>query len=167
MVNKKVILPHITDVSYGGGIDIKWGNRNVDMIEDLTKALCYVMGEDYNEKPTLYNLMNNSYITDEDYYMNHESNKKKHAWYYDDMVKKVPAPKRTREQYIEDQLRYDSKNRRDKVVHEFGKWMDWGFFEIKGFKKGTMHFKFKDMKVWERFNRAVAEAKGFPLPESI
>ncbi|WP_127846180.1 DUF4942 domain-containing protein [Psychroflexus aestuariivivens] len=50
---------------------------------------------------------------------------------------------------------------------EFGIWYDWGFFQIKGFKKGTLHVKFKDEKVWEKFNRKVAEIKGFELPENI
>lgn len=46
-------------------------------------------------------------------------------------------------------------------------WYDWGFFEIKGFKKGTLHCKFKDEKVWAMFNRKIAEIKGFPLPEKL
>ncbi len=50
---------------------------------------------------------------------------------------------------------------------EFGTWYDWGFFEIKGFKKGTIHCKFKDDKLWELFNRKVSEIKGFPLPEKL
>lgn len=50
---------------------------------------------------------------------------------------------------------------------EFGKWYDWGFFEIKGFKKGTLHCKFKEEDVWAKFNRKIAEIKGFPLPEKI
>jgi len=50
---------------------------------------------------------------------------------------------------------------------EFNTWYDWGFFEIKGFKKGTLHCKFKDENVWGLFNRKVAEIKGFPLPEKL
>lgn len=50
---------------------------------------------------------------------------------------------------------------------EFGKWYDWGFFTIKGFKKGTLHVKFRNPKHWELINRKVAEIKGFPLPESL
>lgn len=49
----------------------------------------------------------------------------------------------------------------------FGKWFSWGFFECKVFKKGTMHCKFKEDKVWELFNRKVAEIKGYPLPDLI
>ncbi len=44
---------------------------------------------------------------------------------------------------------------------------DHPFFRIKGFKKGTMHAEFKDLKLWEKFNRMVAEAKGYPLPEAV
>jgi hypothetical protein len=51
--------------------------------------------------------------------------------------------------------------------YSFGEWVDWGFFKIKGFKKGTLHLKFKDKKHWELLNRAYAEAKGFSLPEKF
>jgi hypothetical protein len=50
---------------------------------------------------------------------------------------------------------------------EFGKWMDWGFFHIKGFKKGTLHLKFKDEKIWQRLNQQYAKIKGQVLPEKI
>lgn len=50
---------------------------------------------------------------------------------------------------------------------DFGSWYDWGFFEVKGFKKGTLHCKFKDENVWALFNRKIAEIKGFPLPEKL
>jgi len=55
----------------------------------------------------------------------------------------------------------------NKNEQEWGKWFDWGFFECKGFKKGTMHFKFKDRSVWARFNQRIAKIKGYPLPEKI
>lgn len=48
----------------------------------------------------------------------------------------------------------------------YGVWYSWGFFEIKGFKKGTMHFKFNSTDLWGKFNQKVAEIKGFPLYES-
>lgn len=50
---------------------------------------------------------------------------------------------------------------------EFGKWYTWEFFEIKGYMKGTMHFKFKDEKVWGNFNQRIAKIKGYPLYESV
>jgi len=55
--------------------------------------------------------------------------------------------------------------RKSSVTH--GEWFDWGFFEVKLFKKGTGHFKFKDENVWALFNQQIARIKGFPLPENI
>lgn len=45
-------------------------------------------------------------------------------------------------------------------------WYEWGFFEIKCFKKGTMHFKFKDLNDWYKLNKAYGELKGFTLHEN-
>lgn len=45
-------------------------------------------------------------------------------------------------------------------------WYEWGFFEMKFFKKGTMHVKFKDINDWYLLNKAYGELKGFSLPET-
>ena len=45
-------------------------------------------------------------------------------------------------------------------------WYEWGFFEIKFFKKGTMHVKFKNTNDWYILNKAYGELKGFSLPET-
>jgi hypothetical protein len=42
-----------------------------------------------------------------------------------------------------------------------------GFFEFKGFKKGTMHLKFKNRDTWARLNQRYAKIKGQVLPEKI
>lgn len=49
---------------------------------------------------------------------------------------------------------------------EWGKWYEWGYFRIRGYKKGTMHFDFTDERVWEQFNRRVAKIKGWALPHT-
>lgn len=46
-------------------------------------------------------------------------------------------------------------------------WYNSEFFEFKGFKKGTIHIKFKDLKVWENLNRQYASIKGNVLPEKL
>lgn len=48
-----------------------------------------------------------------------------------------------------------------------GEWYDWGFFTFKAFKKGTVHFKFKDKEVWAAVNRRYAKIKGQLLPEVL
>lgn len=47
----------------------------------------------------------------------------------------------------------------------WGEWVEWGYFRIKGFKKGTMHFEFIDEKLWLEFNQRVAKIKGWALPK--
>lgn len=47
----------------------------------------------------------------------------------------------------------------------WGEWVEWGYFRIKGFKKGTMHFEFLDEKLWMDFNQRVAKIKGWALPK--
>lgn len=51
----------------------------------------------------------------------------------------------------------------DDLKLPWGEWGEWGFFRIKGFKKGTMHFEFKDEEVWAKFNQAVASARGWQV----
>lgn len=48
---------------------------------------------------------------------------------------------------------------------EWGKWCNWGFFRIRGYKKGTMHFEFEEEKLWMLFNTEVARSKGWELPQ--
>lgn len=48
---------------------------------------------------------------------------------------------------------------------EWGQWYEWGFFRFKCFKKGTIHFEFKDEEVWYKFNQEVAKGRGWALPK--
>lgn len=48
---------------------------------------------------------------------------------------------------------------------QWGKWFNWGFFRVRGYKKGTMHFEFLDENVWMKFNMEVAKLKGWELPK--
>lgn len=114
MINKKFIVPYIVDYdnkypSLYEYVKINyWGNS--EKIADVTKALCYISGRDYDTIPEL-------------------------GWYL--------------------------KDRR--VRH--GEWFKWGFFRVKGFKKGTMHFEFLDEDLWMAFNQTVAKQRGWVLPK--
>jgi len=56
--------------------------------------------------------------------------------------------------------------RRDVLVP--GQWYEAGrFFEIKAFKKGTVHMRFRNLDDWAAINRRYAEAKGLTLPERL
>lgn len=48
-----------------------------------------------------------------------------------------------------------------------GVWYDWGFFKMKLFKKGTVHFVFKDKETWAMLNRRYAQIKGQALPADL
>jgi hypothetical protein len=47
-----------------------------------------------------------------------------------------------------------------------GDWYDWGFFLFRPYKKGTVHFEFKDQEVWAAVNARYARIKGQVLPET-
>lgn len=111
MINRKFIVPYIASsfYSYNGYVSLAIG-RNVDRLEDVVKALCYISGRNYDELQSLYKFVSNSKL-------------------------------------------------------EWGKWYEWGFFKIKAFKKGTMHFQFLDENLWFKFNTEVSRIKGWVLPK--
>ncbi len=51
--------------------------------------------------------------------------------------------------------------------YEPGMWHDWGFFLFRPYKKGTVHFEFKDRDVWGALNARYARIKGQMLPEQM
>ncbi|MBS1652911.1 MAG: DUF4942 domain-containing protein, partial [Bacteroidetes bacterium] len=51
--------------------------------------------------------------------------------------------------------------------NKYGEWYsNHHFFKYKAFKKGTMHFEFKNEEIWGKLNQRVAKLKGYPLFES-
>lgn len=48
-----------------------------------------------------------------------------------------------------------------------GEWHDWGFFEFKAYKKGTVHLRFKDRDDWAALNKRYARIKGQSLPDKL
>lgn len=65
-----------------------------------------------------------------------------------------------------DNNRYKSNQAKGCIPMLWGQWYEWGFFRIRGYKKGTMHFEFIDEKVWMQFNTEVAKTKGWSLPKT-
>jgi hypothetical protein len=61
---------------------------------------------------------------------------------------------------------WDNETCKSKFNLEPNTWYEWGFFDVKFFKKGTMHVKFKDENDWYFLNKAYGELKGFSLPET-
>ena len=103
MVNKKFIVPWGCRITYGGRVSF----GEVGKMNDISKALCNLMGKSFEDIESMYDLENR-------------------MW--------------------------------------FGTWFEWGFFRIKCFKKGTIHFEFLDEDVWYKFNQTVAKSRGWSLP---
>ena len=68
------------------------------------------------------------------------------------------------------QVVYDRTQDLDSFVYKqnlsFGELYEWGFFKIRGYKKGTMHFEFIDEDLWYKFNSMVAKSRGWELPQN-
>lgn len=150
LLNQKFIIPNMVESGWSGQVS-KSSYSNFDKIEDLLKALCYLTGDNYDKMIDLYQHIRYPYkvkINNEygDYNSMFDCLNK--ACDYD-MNRKNEGKNSAVEQ--------------SKV--EWGEWINWNYFRIKCFKKGTIHFEFLDREIWGRFNQRVAKIKGFPLYE--
>ena len=133
-VNKKFIQ-YCPDVQHGYSGNAEASYRSPYFMDDLTKALCFVTGIDYNTCDGWWHFMNNVQK------FNEERN------YRGDDGKIVTYTHET------------TKN----TGREWGKWHKFNFFRFKVYKKGTIHCEFLDEKIWDSFNKIACEAKGFQL----
>ena len=155
LLNEKFIFPYMCEAGkYHTGsskINTSYGNYFY-LIEDLVKALCYITGDSWESFGTLSNHLRYHF-----------------KLYYDNKV-----------EYFSDDVHYngalDNKRRLEaegkKVRMEtsmpmYGELFTWAYFEIRAYKKGTMHFRFKSRDLWAKFNQRIAQLLGYPLPESI
>ena len=144
-------MPNLVKVGYSGEIDTNHSSSNSELVGDLIKALCYTTGENFDDHVDFDAWVRN------DYFLLDGSGKFVDAAYGKKRWNKpssYDAPSSIPEGF--------------KVLHtvkEWGKWFEWGFFKVRCYKKGTMHFEFKDEKAWGMFNQRIAKIKNYPLPE--
>jgi len=139
MLNKKFIVGWCTEPNYRGGIGINSYKSNFEKLLDLTKVICNIVGENYNSISSIeYSACDK---TDQGYLTTNGNR----------------VLSRRELNYSENYVNYNS--------FDANKWYSWGFFEFKVFKKGTMHLKFKDERVWYLLNQSYGKLKGFSLPE--
>ena len=129
-------------------------------MEDMVKALCYITGQNYDDHMTLEHRMNNKYtLVDADGNLIVEDTARWYKYYLwsDYEIENYGYGKEALQKHLGSKIQ--------KLEWDYGKWFDWGFFQVRHYKKGTYHFEFKDEKVWADFNQRVAKLKGYALPE--
>lgn len=154
LLTKRFIMPGIAKVGWQGKVEADYGRYGHQIVEDLSKALCYQNGVNYDDTCSLYECIDSPFMIWKD------------GKILNDPSYEFPVKFKSRERAGLDQsvLNYPGAE----VVHTevlWGQWFDWGFFRCRCYKKGTMHMEFKDEKVWMKFNRHIAKLKGYPLPE--
>jgi hypothetical protein len=169
MVNKTIIFPYVVHRGYSGQMEVIYNSQQKDLMEDLCKALCHLTGYSYDENCVSLEVALQGTRKPLSYYQNSEEYQAKAAKYYDNLKEQHfgKEPMDGKDVFIEKEIIRNFKDGKEKDYKEWGKWHDWNFFQVRGYKKGSMHFKFKDEKVWELFNRKVGDLKGHPLPEKI
>lgn len=148
LLNRKFIMPSMCEAdkwtkdrlntSYGG---------NWNLIEDMVKAICYLTGDNWKQFGDLKDHVRYQI------HLHHSGR----VEYFSDMTR---ADWRIKELEKEG-TPYQIKN--EFIL--YGDKFEWSYFTVKAFKKGTMHFEFKDENIWSKFNQRVAKIKGYPLPE--
>jgi len=146
LLNQKFIIPSMVERGWSGQVS-KSSYSNFEKIEDLLKALCYITGDNYD------NMLDLSRFIQYPYKVLHNGNYITPDGLFQDLNKACDFQMNKPDTTIE----------QSKV--EWGEWIKWGYFNIKCFKKGTIHFEFLDRELWGRFNQRVAKIKGFPLYE--
>lgn len=139
--------------------DIKIRGGYLDYILDLQKVLCHITGTQHED------LLRFSEVVDYQYrFRNAVTGKyiQSKSW-KGAMITNDP----------DEALRYLEALKADGVPAEminyrpkYGELFEWNFFKCRAFKKGTMHFEFKDESTWELFNKNIARILGYPLFES-
>lgn len=154
-VNRRFIIPSICDY------DTRWPSaalkvhyQRADKLEDIVKALCYMTGQKFENHINLRNYF--------DYPYHIQRPDSTLVGGYNNLHNDIKQAEKAAEKLSENGERYKVHT----VGRTWGDWHEWGFFNVRGYKKGTMHFEFRDEKVWEDFNRRVAKIKGWALPSN-
>jgi hypothetical protein len=168
MLNKKFILPRVFNNDYGK-MSVHW-NGNNEYIDDLVRILCHITGTDYNSVPNdLHHFVGSRHEQEYEVYDTPEI-REKYGKRYDAYLRdswNAEKVKITKDEYIQNCIDLSFKKKDIRINLPFGKWFEFGFFRIKGFKKGTAHVEFLDDDIWARFNQEISRIKGFQLPPEM
>lgn len=159
LVNEKFIMPYLCGKGWHGEIEIKdYQNSNYVLLDDMCKALCFLTGTNYDTILELRTTVRYRYFLKRDGKYIKRCSSGLYACY-----DKIEDAKNAQEKYLNEGVSVEI----GEIITDWGEWFEWSFFEIKCYKKGTAHLKFKDRNTWALFNQHVARIKGYPLPEGL
>jgi hypothetical protein len=150
LLNKRFILGNLVEEGWSKEVARKtWSD--FDKMEDLTKAICYMTGDNYDNFISL------------DQFIRYPFKVKINGNYgnYKSLFSKIEEA----DNYNNNLLNKGVNSEIEISKVEWGEWFVWGYFRCRAYKKGTMHFEFLDPELWGRFNQRVAKIKGYPLYE--
>lgn len=159
MLNRKFIVGTVLEHEYTGYLHPRWSSYN-DGIEDLIKVTCAITGIDYKSIPHLRDFCREVKLAAGVWYDWQESEDVLYRTFMNRMSEKIGSFV-DKDEFFE--LYKDSQYYKDQFAAQPIPCL----FQIKGFKKGTLHMKFKEEKVWEAVNRKYAKIKGQVLPEKM
>lgn len=148
MINQKFIIGYLVRKAYSGDslrIESGYSYSNDERLKDLIKAICFITGRDYN------NYLNCLEKASAPKPLTYASGMKKENGEIDIYTPEKPYYLPNGANEFKANVWYDVED----------------LFEIKVYKKGSAHIKFKDLKAWEMLNRTYAKIKGQVLPEKI
>lgn len=142
LLNRKFILPYYCSAE-GSRVKLDYSGR--DKIEEMTKVFSWCLGLNYKDVPSLHMYLSYDYV------------RKNSSGHYSDYAT----------QYQLSHMGSDdvASNYEKLPCPGPGEWFDWWIFRIRGYKKGTFHFEFKDEEQWMLINQKYAQACGNPLPQ--
>ena len=154
LMGEKFIMPYMCPQekwNSGDKIDTNYSSY-FETISDFLKALCYITGDDYGK------FLSQDSTIRYDHYVDYNGRREgfTNDIHYSGAYSKIEELKK---KGVDATYTYSPAR--------YGEWFDWAYFEVKAFKKGTMHFKFKSKDLWAQFNQRIAKLMGYPLYENV
>lgn len=153
LLTKRFIIPSCVRVGYQGEPRSGYGSQYFELVEDMVKAICFITGDNYDTKLSLQDFLDYKYfVVKGEEYIN------------DDTYSVVKAKDNDKQRLVRIQEKHPESEIVERTIM-WGKWVDWGYFRFRCYKKGTCHLEFKSDDLWSKFNQRVAKIKGYPLYE--
>lgn len=189
MVNRKFIIGgwSVVDMDFSGNPRHSYsGGSNGNVFDDLTKAMCYVNGQNFDDFKTLttvrlidsasvgsctirvdgevkagatVRIQNNSYRVGSIC----DSSKGGYLLSLTTSIKFVGYSGSTVEVVERIYKSWNEAFTVDGRQVRWGEWFDFNHFRVKVFKKKSIHAEFKKEEEWVKFNQVAAQTKGFHL----